>query len=199
MGAGDHRPGAGAELRRIERSLHDGTQNRLVAVTVLLGATRRALSRDPSSAEAMLERATLYKYFPDVGSILRAWHERQIDDHLKQLVQVRDQADGAAQRLEAVLTAFAAIAHQRHDTDLAALLHRGEHVTAAHQHLHEFIRDLVAEAAETGAVRQDIPADELTLYCLHALTAAGSLNSPPAVRRLVQATLTGLQASNPEQ
>jgi signal transduction histidine kinase len=45
------------ELRRIERSLHDGTQNRLVAVTVLLGATRQALARDPSSADAMLERA----------------------------------------------------------------------------------------------------------------------------------------------
>jgi signal transduction histidine kinase len=45
------------ELRRIERSLHDGTQNRLVAVTVLLGATRRALARDPSAAEAMLDQA----------------------------------------------------------------------------------------------------------------------------------------------
>jgi signal transduction histidine kinase len=45
------------ELRRIERSLHDGTQNRLVAVTVLLGAARRALARDPSSADAILERA----------------------------------------------------------------------------------------------------------------------------------------------
>lgn len=45
------------ELRRIERSLHDGTQNRLVAVTVLLGAARRALSRDPASAEDLLERA----------------------------------------------------------------------------------------------------------------------------------------------
>lgn len=45
------------ELRRIERSLHDGTQNRLVAVTVLLGAARRALARDPSGAEAILERA----------------------------------------------------------------------------------------------------------------------------------------------
>jgi signal transduction histidine kinase len=45
------------ELRRIERSLHDGTQNRLVAVTVLLGATRRALARNPAGAEAMLERA----------------------------------------------------------------------------------------------------------------------------------------------
>ncbi|ONI87952.1 histidine kinase [Actinosynnema sp. ALI-1.44] len=46
-----------AELRRIERSLHDGTQNRLVAVSVLLGAARRALARDPASADAVLERA----------------------------------------------------------------------------------------------------------------------------------------------
>ncbi|MEV4702810.1 sensor histidine kinase [Actinoplanes sp. NPDC049316] len=45
------------ELRRIERSLHDGTQNRLVAVTVLLGAARRALARDPSGAEEILGRA----------------------------------------------------------------------------------------------------------------------------------------------
>ncbi|WP_262403298.1 sensor histidine kinase [Actinomadura sp. CNU-125] len=45
------------ELRRIERSLHDGAQNRLVAVTVLIGATRRALARDPAKAEGMLEQA----------------------------------------------------------------------------------------------------------------------------------------------
>ncbi|MFC6929097.1 sensor histidine kinase [Actinomadura yumaensis] len=45
------------ELRRIERSLHDGTQNRLVAATVLIGGTRRALARDPARAEAMLAQA----------------------------------------------------------------------------------------------------------------------------------------------
>ncbi|MFG1702655.1 sensor histidine kinase [Nonomuraea sp. M3C6] len=45
------------ELRRIERSLHDGTQNRLVSVTVLLGAARRMVARDPSAAEELLERA----------------------------------------------------------------------------------------------------------------------------------------------
>lgn len=44
------------ELRRIERALHDGTQNRLVAVTVLAGAARQALDRDPASAEPILER-----------------------------------------------------------------------------------------------------------------------------------------------
>jgi signal transduction histidine kinase len=46
-----------AELRRIERSLHDGTQNRIVAVNVLVGAARRALARDPAEAEAILDRA----------------------------------------------------------------------------------------------------------------------------------------------
>jgi signal transduction histidine kinase len=45
------------ELRRIERSLHDGAQNRLVAVTVLVGAARRALARDQASAAASLDRA----------------------------------------------------------------------------------------------------------------------------------------------
>ncbi|MFE2280377.1 sensor histidine kinase [Streptomyces sp. NPDC059454] len=45
------------ELRRVERALHDGTQNRIVAVTVLLGAARRALTRNPAEAEAVLERA----------------------------------------------------------------------------------------------------------------------------------------------
>lgn len=45
------------ELRRVERALHDGTQNRIVAVTVLLGAARRALARDPQEAAAVLDRA----------------------------------------------------------------------------------------------------------------------------------------------
>jgi len=45
------------ELRRIERSLHDGAQNRLVTVAVLVGAARRAVERDPANAAALLGRA----------------------------------------------------------------------------------------------------------------------------------------------
>jgi signal transduction histidine kinase len=48
------------ELHRIERSLHDGAQNRLVGVTVLLGAARRSLTRpdaDPATTDELLERA----------------------------------------------------------------------------------------------------------------------------------------------
>ncbi|UMG93961.1 sensor domain-containing protein [Nocardioides sp. TF02-7] len=47
-----------AELRRIERSLHDGAQNRLVATTVLLGAARRSLAtRGPDAADRLLGQA----------------------------------------------------------------------------------------------------------------------------------------------
>jgi signal transduction histidine kinase len=45
------------ELRRIERALHDGAQNRLVAVAVLIGAARREVTRDPDRADEILERA----------------------------------------------------------------------------------------------------------------------------------------------
>ncbi|PVE04759.1 sensor histidine kinase [Streptomyces scopuliridis] len=44
----------GTELRRIERNLHDGTQNRLVAVVMHLGMVERALHRDPESALPMV-------------------------------------------------------------------------------------------------------------------------------------------------
>jgi AcrR family transcriptional regulator len=140
-------------------------------------------------------RATLYKYFPDVEAILFAWHERQITGHLQQLAQVRDQAGDAGQRLNAVLEAWALIAHQsrgHHDSQLVAFLHRDEQVARAQQQLRHMIRDLLTEAAAAGDLRDDVAPDELASYCLHALTAASSLPSKAAVRRLVTVTLAGL-------
>jgi AcrR family transcriptional regulator len=143
--------------------------------------------------ETGIGRATLYKYFPDVEAILVAWHERQVSGHLEQLAELRDQAAGASKRLAAVLEAYALIQHKHHGTELASLLHRGEHVARARQHLGDFIRDLVAEGAKSGDVRDDVPSAELASYCLHALTAACNLPSKAAVRRLVTVTLAGLR------
>src|ERR671911_229379 len=71
-----------------------------------------------------VREATLYKYFSDVDEILTAWHERQVTDHLAQLSEVRDRAGDPAERLEAVLNAYAAMAHQQQSTELVALLHQ---------------------------------------------------------------------------
>ena len=158
----------------------------------------RAVTMSQIAEQARIGRATLYKYFPDVDAILLAWHEQQVARHLGQLAALRDQAGEPLQRLGAVLEAYALIQHERvqheHDhTDLAALVHRGDHVAHAQQHLQHFIRDLVRDCVPTGEVRADVSAEELATYCLHAADAARSLPSKAAVRRLVNVTLTGLR------
>ncbi|MEU6763707.1 histidine kinase [Streptomyces sp. NPDC046853] len=47
----------GAELRRIERDLHDGTQARLVAMSMRVGLARRAFDKDPDAARKLLADA----------------------------------------------------------------------------------------------------------------------------------------------
>jgi signal transduction histidine kinase len=46
-----------AELRRIERDLHDGAQNRLVSVVMMLGIAERSLETNPAQALPQLRRA----------------------------------------------------------------------------------------------------------------------------------------------
>ncbi|MFF8316166.1 histidine kinase [Streptomyces bobili] len=47
----------GAELRRIERDLHDGTQAHLVALSMRIGLARRAYQGDPEAARKLLSDA----------------------------------------------------------------------------------------------------------------------------------------------
>ncbi|WP_194918694.1 TetR/AcrR family transcriptional regulator [Catenulispora rubra] len=145
------------------------------------------------ATEAGIGRPTLYKYFPDVESILLAWHEQKINTHLRQLTEVRDHTEDPDRRLEAVLQTYAENAFGRHDADLGALLHRGGHLDAAQKHLRDLITELVAVGARNGSLRDDVAPAELASFCLHALTAAGGLTSKAAVRRLVQVTLAGLR------
>jgi AcrR family transcriptional regulator len=176
------------------RAVRDATLDTTAALVVEHGLPSVTMSR--IAEETGIGRATLYKYFSDVEAILIAWHERHVTGHLEHLAEVRDQAGDAGERLEAVLEAYALISHEHHGIELgielAALLHRGEHVIRAQQQLSDLIRDLLTDAAETGDVRDDVAPDELASYCLHALTAASSLPSKAAVRRLVTITLAGL-------
>jgi AcrR family transcriptional regulator len=147
-------------------------------------------------AEAVgIGRATLYKYFPDVESMLTTWHERQVNAHLERLIELQAREGSPRERLEAVLETYANIQHdlrQVHATELAAHLHRGEHVVHAQRRLKELLRDLLTQGAKAGELRGDVSADELATYCLHALSAAARLPSKAAVRRLVVVTVTGL-------
>jgi AcrR family transcriptional regulator len=178
------------------RAVRDAILDTTAALVVEHGLTSVTMSQ--IAEETGIGRATLYKYFPDVEAILLAWHERQITGHLEHLAEVRDQAGDAAERLEAVLEAYALISHERfshehHGPELSALLHRGVHVTGAQQQVHDMIKDLLIEAAQTGDVRDDAAPDELASYCLHALAAVSNLPSKAAIRRLVKVNLDGLR------
>ncbi|MBA3677524.1 MAG: TetR/AcrR family transcriptional regulator [Sphingosinicella sp.] len=140
-------------------------------------------------------RATLYKYYPNLEAILAAWHQRHVADHIEHLAQLGRTSDDLAHRLEAVVGAYARIAFRRgrEGGDAAAMIHQGEHVARAHDQLNDLFQKLLADAARAGAVRRDIPVDELANYTIHALTAAEKLTSEASVQRLVQVTLETLK------
>src|SRR5437764_14862660 len=106
------------------RTVHDAildTTAELVAEHGLLAVTMSRIAEGTG-----IGRATLYKYFPDVESIMAAWHERQITGHLQELAALRDGPGGAGERLTAVLDAYALIQQRRHghDAEIGAALHR---------------------------------------------------------------------------
>jgi AcrR family transcriptional regulator len=173
------------------RAVRDATLDTTAALVAQHGLASVTMSQ--IAEQTGIGRATLYKYFPDVEAILLAWHERQVAEHLAQLAQVRDQKERPGERLKAVLEAYALIVHEHHGGDLAGLLHRGPHVARAHQQLRDFVRDLLAEGAASGEVRDDVAPQELASYCLHAVAAARGLPSKAAVQRLVTVILAGLQ------
>jgi AcrR family transcriptional regulator len=176
------------------RAVRDATLDTTAALVAQHGL--RSVSMSQIAELTGIGRATLYKYFPDVDAILSAWHERQIASHLEHLAHVRDRANSPGERLAAVLEAYALISHEsrgHHDAELSAFLHRDEQVPRAERQLLEMIRDLLTDAAKTGDVRDDVAPDELARYCLHALSAASTLPSTAAVRRLVTVTIAGLR------
>lgn len=153
----------------------------------------RSVTMSQIAEKAGIGRATLYKYFSGVEAILLAWHEHQVAAHLEHLGHIRNHAGNPREGLAAVLEAYGLIVHEYQGNELAPLMHQGEHVAHARQHLSYMIRDLLAEATSVGVVRGDVSPEELASYCLNALAAAGELQTKAAVRRLVTVILAGLQ------
>jgi AcrR family transcriptional regulator len=181
-----------AHRREVRDAILDTTAA-LVAERGLASVTMSQIATDTG-----IGRATLYKYFSDVESILVAWHERQIEAHLDRLTEVRGGAGSPGDRLRAILEAYAELSRADDGNELAALLHQGPHVARARHRLHSFVQVLIAEAVTSGEIRDDVPPGELASYCIHALAAAGGMPSKAAVQRLVTVTLVGLRP-DPDQ
>jgi len=147
---------------------------------------------------AGIGRATLYKYFTDVESILIAHHAQYVESHLRELDAVRGASGPVGPRLAAVVSAYASICFHRgrHSaTDISALVHRGPELADAQHRLRRVFAELIDEAAADGLVRTDVSSEELAEYCLHALSAAGQAADLDQLGRLVRVVLDGLGCS----
>ncbi|GAA2441461.1 sensor domain-containing protein [Actinomadura vinacea] len=71
-----------AELRRIERDLHDGAQARLVAMGMTLGAIEHLLDKDPDKARLLLAetRASSTKALAELRDLVRGIHPPVLAD-----------------------------------------------------------------------------------------------------------------------
>ena len=71
-----------AELRRIERALHDGTQNRLVSVQLHLGIVERLLDGDPEQARTLirLTRSQADEALAELRSVVRGMYPPVLAD-----------------------------------------------------------------------------------------------------------------------
>jgi AcrR family transcriptional regulator len=159
-----------------------------------------SLTMSQVAKAAGIGRATLYKYFTDVESILVAHHAQHVEGHLEALDELRGAPGTAGSRLVAVVRAYASICFhraQRSSTDISALVHRGSDVADAERRLRSVFAELIADAGAEALVRTDVSSEELAEYCLHALPAAGQAADPDQVGRLVRVVLDGLGCSLP--
>ncbi|MGW2522612.1 histidine kinase [Streptomyces sp. NPDC001617] len=72
----------GAELRRIERDLHDGAQANLVALSMRIGLAKRAYDRDPDTARKLLDEAQAQaeKALTELRHVVRGIHPPILTD-----------------------------------------------------------------------------------------------------------------------
>jgi len=74
---------AEAERRRIERDLHDGAQQRLLALSLTLARARAKFDRDPEGARALVEEARRESraVIADLRDVAQGLHPRVLTDH----------------------------------------------------------------------------------------------------------------------
>jgi len=71
-----------AEIRRIERDLHDGAQARIAAVGMTIGLAEQLVERDPAAAAGLLREAreTTVSALEDLRSVVRGMHPPVLAD-----------------------------------------------------------------------------------------------------------------------
>jgi AcrR family transcriptional regulator len=157
------------------RQVHDAILDATAELILEHGPMSVAMSA--IAERAGIGRATLYKYFPDVESILLAWHARDFGDHLTHLVTL---AESTSVTLDDV-TAFVRAQRERHHRDgatgiVGTLAHAlagngGAMPDAVEREIIDALSALMRQLARRREVRTDLAAEDLARWLFHAIHA----------------------------
>jgi AcrR family transcriptional regulator len=170
--------------RQVSDAVLDATAQ-LVAEQGPMSVTMSAIAE-----RAGIGRATLYKYFPDVESILVAWHRRDFSSHLERL---RTLTDADSVTLDDI-AAFVRAQRQHHGPET-----RAEAVGALAQSVADLgtlngaVRNEIIDAltkflqglAQRHEVRDDQPAEVLARWLFHAIHATADIDDGAVAQLLV--------------
>ncbi len=160
----------------------------LVEVHSVFGASMSTIAE-----RAGIGRATLYKYFADIGSMVTAWHVRQIHRHTDQLAEAGHAAGPADVRLRHVLDRHAQVLAAHHsDAAVTALLPAGhdEGTSAAQERLLRLVESLIGQGVAEGVIRDDVPPRDLAGLLLGAAASAAHASAPDRVLDIVMLALS---------
>jgi AcrR family transcriptional regulator len=158
------------------------------------------------AARVGIGRATLYKYFPDLESILIAWHTRNFGHRL---AHVEALSESTSVTLHDVMT-FVRTQRERHrrhgPTDLLATL---AHALAGNgtrmpdtveREIHDALRRLMRQLARRSEIRTDLDADVLARWLFHVIHAPDDVDNDAVVSLLADSLApTAAQRSQARQ
>lgn len=145
------------------------------------------------AAAARVSRPTLYKYFPDVDSMLTAHHRKHVEAHVAELAAIVNGPEEPGERLARLVLAYAQICHhraRRSGTEMSRLVHSPLELDAAESQLVDLFAQAIGEADGAGG---ELNPAALAAYAVRALATAADVPAGrvPAVARLVLQTLSG--------
>jgi AcrR family transcriptional regulator len=148
---------------------------------------------------AGIGRATLYKYFPDVESILIAWHSRQFGDRLAQLGVLR--ASPVVSLDDLVAFALQQRTHRRHHGSSGVVGNLAQALAApspkmpdsVEEHVVGALSDVMDQLARRGEARSDVGVDVLARWVLHCIHAPVDIDDG-ALATLLKASLAATRA-----
>ena len=171
------------------RQVHDAILDATADLIVENGPMSVAMST--IAERAGIGRATLYKYFPDVESILLAWHERDFAGHLSHLAGL---AESPSLTLDDLI-AFVRSNRDRHSRDRVtdvvgtiahAVAGTGEGVPdTVERAVVDALSAVLDQLVRRNEVRTDLSADDLARWLFHAIHAPDALDSSAVVELVV--------------